>query len=263
MAIFETDTWKRRTALPGNGKRPWDLAFSPDSRILATGSTDAIYLWSTTDFRRLRTIPIATDEGNFAFSADGETLYITTAISANAYACNVRTGEMTTSISRFKAISPDGRWEAAIPLHARLSADRLMLIDLDTRQEKWRIRPHIESFTAVFSSDSRTLATTSKDGTMRWWNTACGQPMFTFRAPSYIWNHAVAYSNNGRWLALGCGSGEGETLFLFCAATPEEVASGRSLGPPPRVLGAATNRVATPKSVSKRKATKPPGDGPD
>ncbi len=55
--VWDTETGQYRRSLPGHAETIPAAAFSPDNRILALGSGDGtLSLWSTADWKRLRTI---------------------------------------------------------------------------------------------------------------------------------------------------------------------------------------------------------------
>jgi WD40 repeat protein len=53
----------------------------------------------------------------------------------------------------------------------------------------------------AFSPDGRTLASGSPDKTVKFWDTASGQPLRTLTHNDYV--HSVAFSPDGRTLASG------------------------------------------------------------
>ena len=98
----------------------------------------------------------------------------------------------------------------------------LRLIDLATKQVKRTIRAHNDAiYELAFSTDGRTLASASWDGTAKLWNVATGQEIFRYDAPGVVWT--VAFSPDGRYWAVGSGSASQGEVTLFTAATTAEV----------------------------------------
>ena len=73
--VWDTETGRYRQSLPGHAESIPAAAFSPDNRILALGSGDGtLSLWSTADWKRLRTITGLDAVTALAWSPDSATL---------------------------------------------------------------------------------------------------------------------------------------------------------------------------------------------
>jgi serine/threonine protein kinase len=216
-------TLKRHTA-PNNSHRPqhsyppvrtltghtdWvnSVSFSPDGRLLASGSVDkTIKLWRVSDGALVRTLTGHTgDVLSVSFSPDGSLL-----ASGSGYGDRtiklwrvsdgslVRTLKGYTSWVRSVSFSPDGR------LLASGSNDKTIKL--------WRVADGLEVRTLTghtgdvlsvsFSPDGRLLASGSKDGTIKLWRVADGALVRTLTGHT-DWVTSVSFSPDGSLLASG------------------------------------------------------------
>ena len=153
----------------------WGLAFGPDGTWLATGSPrdDRLRIWDVATARVRKEIPFPAREFlRLIVSPDG------TRMAAGAgegpskkpklTVCDIASGKSLFSTDGIPlAYSPDGRWLAA------LAADEktVLLLDARTHETIARFRGHDDVvFKAVFSRDSRSLASCSRDHTVRVWS---------------------------------------------------------------------------------------------
>ena len=140
------------------------VAFSPDGRTLASGSTDTtIKLWEVTSGRELRTL--------------------------------ARHSQEVTSVT----FSPDGR-----TLASGSSDQTVKLWDVASGRELRALAGHSQGVTSVaFSPDGRTLASGSQDETVKLWDVASGRELRTLAWRNHRRIHSVAFSPDGRILASG------------------------------------------------------------
>ena len=193
------------TRTAGN-HRAFSIAFSPDSKILATGSYDnTIYLW-TDDIALPRSLEGHTDwVTSVAFNPNGEI------IASGSFDKTVRLWNAVTGVHRFTlhghteavisvAISPDGRTLASASIDKTVR-----LYDAVTGAHKHTLDRHTDLVSTVaFSPGSRTLASGSHDKTIRLWNTNTGTEMRTLYGHTDGIN-SIAFSPDGDTLASGSG----------------------------------------------------------
>ena len=191
-----------RNPLRGHGDLIKALAFSPDGQWLASGSFDGtVRIWKTSTGKEVRSLPGGTkgDNSCMAQSTAGNN---PPCIIALAF---VDGGREFLSANSKKVVS---LWETPTGRALRSTGDNKSL-DL------------IES--AAFAPDGRSLAV-GADNAIEVYEVASGRKVKTLDSRT-AGLEAIAFSANGRWLALG---GKDKAIHLW------DIASGRQL---PRLVG--------------------------
>jgi WD40 repeat protein/serine/threonine protein kinase len=223
--------WFQRTSqgspqsLAGHLDEAWAVAFSPDGRILATGSDDTedddtLKLWSVESGRLIKGWrPHPGTVSSLAFSPDGRTL-------ASAALCpeqnlriwDVATGQLRATLEghtdrvRSVAFSPDGRRIASA------GTDRVIRIwDGKTGRALAELVKHTDAVRkVVFSPDCRTLASASNDQTVLLWDLSTGKVKREFRTLKKV--SVVRISPDGSLIAA---ADEGGDIVIWKLGTGE------------------------------------------
>ena len=163
------------------------VAFSPNGKILASGSSDGlVMLWNLADGSVSRTL-----------RAGGNRVWVYSV-----------------------AISPDGKTLASGSLNSDRQ-EQIKLWDIGTGKEPktltWEDVPDV--YSVVFSPDSKTLATCGLYKGIRLWDVASGKPLYT------VLGQSPSFSPDGKTLAGGLDSKRGSEFKLWDAATGTEIHS--------------------------------------
>ncbi len=223
LYLWDTASGTRKLSITGHTDGVYSIAFSPDSKTLASGSYEQIRLWDIATSTHEATLFVgdwATNAG-LDFSSDGNTLVSEHGSLIHLWDVNSRThsatirryGETTSGYVRYRSIafSRDGRFFAR-------SASNSVQLWYAGRTHKKTLTGHTDNVTSVaFSYDSRTLASSSVDNTVRLWDveTDAHKATFTGHTESVV---SVAFSPDGSLLASGS---DDNTIILWSVDTGE------------------------------------------
>ena len=164
----------RKSILEGHTDNVTALAFSPDSRTLATGSfDDTIRLWDVeTDAHKFTLTGHTGYIESVAFSPDGNTLASASRDGTVRLWDTISGAHKSTLIgyTNTVAFSPDGKTLASA---GGLNHKDIQLWDVTTGTDKSTLTGHTREVSHVaFSPDGKTLISGSFDGTILLWNLA-------------------------------------------------------------------------------------------
>ena len=212
--------------LSGHTDRVHAVAFSPNGKILATGSYDrTIRLWNVATHRQLGALTgTSGDVYSVAFSPNGKIL-ASGGDDRSVRLWDVRThrqlgqplnghdGEINSV-----AFSPDGKILASGGENGTVR-----LWDVRTRRQLGTALPgHMgKVWSVAFSPDGKTLASGGADGTAQLWDVASRRPLGFVQANRHP-VLSVAFSHNSKILATG---GDDGAVRLWDAATLQPIRS--------------------------------------
>ncbi|MCU1267896.1 MAG: hypothetical protein JWM21_4214 [Acidobacteria bacterium] len=207
----------------GHSSGVMTVAFSPDGKILASGSMDnTINLWEVESGKELRMLRgHSTEIRELSFSEDGKFL-ASRSLADTVKIWNTASGkELTTFEERGVwsiTLSPDGKTVAlgntdgTIKLRDAASGKELRTLKghpfrnyiqkdiTNTHSQKYFVPSAVWSL--AFSPDGKTLASGAADQTIKIWNADSGKELSTLTGHSDIVG-SVAFSRDGKILASG------------------------------------------------------------
>ncbi len=219
-------SWKNATCIKtliGHSNYVWSVAFSPDGRILASGSSDkAIKLWNVQTQQQIAHLTRHLDAvRSVAFSPNGRIL-ASGSSDKTIKLWDVQTQQQIANLTGHSswiwsvAFSPDGN-----TLASGSSDKTIKLWDIPTHFQIATLKGHSNRVNSVaFSPDGNTLASGSYDNTIQLWDVQTQQQI------AYLTGHlnrvnSVAFSPDGNTLASGSYD---NTIQLWDVQTQQQIA---------------------------------------
>jgi WD40 repeat protein len=206
--IWNTRDWSRVVERTAHGGAIHSIAFSPNSRRLATASQDhTVKVWPVQmDLEELTFAGHGGPVRSVAFSPDGSSIVTASEDRTARVWTAIPTGEdlaiyVGPDFLRTVAFSPDAdRIVSQGP--ERTTA---VIWDGHTGEKRQTLVGHTDDvLDARFTMDGRRIATGSRDRTVRLWDGANGQEILSL--PVDGWVHSLAFDPSGKWLAASAYS---------------------------------------------------------
>jgi RNA polymerase sigma factor (sigma-70 family) len=221
---------RRLFGKPGRG---WfhTFAFSPDGKRVATAGVGTLGVWEVSSGRELHRLGSDLDvSSSLAFSADGKRLASADESSGIIVIWDVVTGKRVGriqakhSVPTPLAFAPDGKTLASAA-NGRTAGPVICIWDVHTGKELRRFGPRRRVGTLAFSPDGRMLAVVDRDpGEMvSLWDSATGKRLRRFIPKGQDSSLTFAFSPTGRFIATAGSGGRDNTVYVWEAATGQEV----------------------------------------
>jgi WD40 repeat protein len=173
------------------------VAYSPDGKQLAVGTSIGIWLYDAQTLQQLRFINIGDTVSSMSFSPDSTTIFAKTG-EATIASWNVTTGERLSQLDVGKSGA------TVFFLRGKLSAvadgKHIRLWNLESGKLERTLVGHTDEVTSLaFSPDGALLASGARDRTIHLWDVRMGTPLRSLGHADTVFG--VVFSSNGSLLA--------------------------------------------------------------
>lgn len=176
LIIWDAENGKPKAVLKGHSQAVLTVLFSPDNKMIASGSADkTIKLWDVQGGALIRTLTGPTDMiKSVSFSPDGK-LVACASDDKSVRVWDVQSGEMKVTLENADqslgsvAFSPDGT-TIAVGSGIKENSGQILLWDVRTWTLRLTLSGHKDRVrTIAFAADGKTLASGSEDKTVKLW----------------------------------------------------------------------------------------------
>lgn len=213
--LYDTNTYKPLSLLTGHTDSVRTVKYSADGKTLASGSSDnTIRLWDPHSGQNVRVLKgHQTAIRDIAFSRDGLTLASIGSNDKSVRLWNVKTGKLKAILKGCStdilslAFSPDGETIAAGEINGTVTLLSTKTKKLITTLVGHRLAPSDITepgsvLSLAFSPDGETLASGSRDTTIRLWNTKTAHHKVTLTGHNGRVT-TIVFSSDGNIIASG------------------------------------------------------------
>jgi WD40 repeat protein len=230
LKVWEIEGDGPPVTLAGHTSSPLHAAYSPDGKLLATGSDKELLLWDAAKLELVKKIDAPA--GWLAFAPDGKSILAAQHHWARPLEKDVVTrwdlttyeGKPLPPLTRRNGwpvyhLSPDGKTLYSLVVDGQDKERRIRAYDAATGKELLPPQGHREQvWSLAFSPDGKRLASVSSDPGIRLWDAATGKPERVLPTDQGLWS--VAFSPDGKRIAAGEIEG---TVVLYDAVTGEKL----------------------------------------